>query len=66
MVANAIADQDAAGNIKPSKSKSREKIDGVAAWCDALYAETDIGLGDGRFRSNYEDEGLTFAVGAGR
>jgi phage terminase large subunit-like protein len=38
MVANAAAEEDAAGNIKPSREKSSEKIDGVAAWCDALFA----------------------------
>ncbi len=41
MVANAAADEDAAGNIKPSKEKSSERIDGVAAWCDALFAEAN-------------------------
>jgi phage terminase large subunit-like protein len=38
MVGNAVAEQDPAGNLKPSRDKSTEKIDGVAAWCDALYA----------------------------
>lgn len=38
MVANAVAEQDPAGNIKPARDKSNEKIDGVAAWCDALFA----------------------------
>ena len=37
MVANAVATMDAAGNIKPDREKSSEKIDGVAAWCDALF-----------------------------
>lgn len=36
MVANAVVEVDAAGNIKPSKARSAEKIDGIAAWCDAL------------------------------
>lgn len=31
MVANTVVEQDPAGNIKPSKSKSTEKIDGVVA-----------------------------------
>lgn len=31
MVANTVIEQDPAGNIKPSKSKSTEKIDGVVA-----------------------------------
>jgi phage terminase large subunit-like protein len=38
MVANAAAEMDAAGNVKPSRDKSGEKIDRVAAWCDALFA----------------------------
>jgi phage terminase large subunit-like protein len=38
MVGNAVAEQDAAGNIKPSKAKSADRIDGVAAWVDALFA----------------------------
>jgi phage terminase large subunit-like protein len=31
MAANTVAEQDPAGNIKPSKSKSREKIDGIVS-----------------------------------
>jgi phage terminase large subunit-like protein len=46
MVANASAAQDAAGNIKPDKDKSNERIDGVAAWVDAVYAEYDVGEPD--------------------
>jgi len=38
MVGNAVAQGDAAGNIKPDREQSGEKIDGVAAWCDALVA----------------------------
>lgn len=38
MVSNAVVEMDAAGNIKPSKDKSSEKIDGISAWCDALFA----------------------------
>ena len=38
MVANAVATEDAAGNVKPDKEKSTERIDGVSAWCDALFA----------------------------
>ena len=37
MVSNAIAAEDAAGNIKPDKANSTDRIDGVAAWCDALF-----------------------------
>lgn len=36
MVSNVVAEQDAAGNIKPSKAKSTERIDGVAALLNAL------------------------------
>ena len=46
MVANAIAAEDAAGNIKPDKGKSTERIDGVAAWCDSLVASAAGPLGD--------------------
>ena len=52
MVANAAAEEDPAGNIKPSKEKSIEKIDGVAAWCDALFAEANADLEDD-FESAY-------------
>jgi phage terminase large subunit-like protein len=38
MVANAAASQDAAGNIKPDRERSADRIDGVAAWLDALAA----------------------------
>jgi phage terminase large subunit-like protein len=37
MVANAVAEMDPAGNLKPSKPRSSERIDGVSAWCDALF-----------------------------
>lgn len=47
MVANAIAAEDAAGNIKPDKGKSIERIDGVAAWCDALVASAAGPVEDG-------------------
>ena len=36
MVANAVVEQDAAGNVKPSKAKSTEKIDGVVALIMAI------------------------------
>lgn len=35
-VSNAVVEMDAAGNIKPSKAKSTERIDGVAAMMNAL------------------------------
>lgn len=36
MVSNVAIEQDAAGNIKPSKRKSKEKIDGLVALVNAL------------------------------
>ena len=36
MASNAVADIDAAGNVKPSKAKSSEKIDGISALVTAL------------------------------
>lgn len=36
MVSNVATEQDASGNIKPSKRKSAEKIDGVVALIEAL------------------------------
>lgn len=36
MVSNTVAEEDAAGNIKPSKAKSGEKIDGLVALVMAL------------------------------
>lgn len=36
MADNLIVDQDAAGNVKPNKAKSREKIDGIVAGIMAL------------------------------
>ena len=38
MASNAVAVEDAAGNIKLSKSKGRQKIDGMAALVNALAA----------------------------
>jgi phage terminase large subunit-like protein len=36
MAGNVVAEIDAAENIKPSKKKSTEKIDGIVAWIMAL------------------------------
>jgi len=36
MVSNVTVEQDTAGNLKPSKAKSTERIDGVVAGCMAL------------------------------
>jgi len=57
MVANAAAATDPAGNIKPDREKSSEKIDGVAAWCDALFALANIERED-EFVSVYETRGI--------
>lgn len=39
MAANVQVFTDGAGNIKPDRKKSKEKIDGIAALVDALAAE---------------------------
>ncbi|MFJ4799192.1 terminase large subunit [Kitasatospora purpeofusca] len=36
MVDNLSTEQDAAGNVKPSKARAGDKIDGVSALCDAM------------------------------
>ena len=36
MAQNIVMHQDPAGNIKPDKEKSTEKIDGIVAWIMAL------------------------------
>jgi len=36
MASNTMVEIDPAGNIKPSKSKSREKIDGIVSLCMAI------------------------------
>ena len=36
MVANVTVSQDPAGNLKPDKAKSTERIDGVVAACMAI------------------------------
>jgi phage terminase large subunit-like protein len=52
---NAVAEQDAAGNIKLSKRKSRRKIDGMAALVNAVAALEATPEGG---RSIYETERL--------
>ena len=57
MAGNVAAEQDAAGNIKPSKSKSGERIDGIVAGIMALglaIAAPEQGP------SVYEQEGLVW------
>jgi phage terminase large subunit-like protein len=55
MVSNVAAEIDAAGNIKPSKKKSREKIDGVVAAIMALGLAVKA-VGDGG--SFYDDNDI--------
>jgi len=54
MADNLVVRQDAAGNVKPDKAKSREKIDGVVAGIMGL--DRAVRHGDGR--SVYEERGI--------
>jgi phage terminase large subunit-like protein len=54
-MSNVIIDQDAAGNIKPNKKKSTEKIDGVVAMVMGLASAT---IGGGVVESAYTDRGI--------
>lgn len=54
MASNVVVEQDAAGNIKPSKEKSSEKIDGVVC----LIMSIDRCLRTGDTKSIYEERGL--------
>lgn len=54
MADNVMASADPAGNIKPDKGKSREKIDGVVA----LIMGLDRALRNRRPRSVYEERGF--------
>ncbi|RYE43619.1 MAG: terminase large subunit [Hyphomicrobiales bacterium] len=56
MARNAGYDQDPAGNIKPSRAKSKEKIDGIAASVDGLAAM--LGEQGDEGPSVYEGRGL--------
>jgi len=56
MAGNVTISQDAAGNYKPDKSKSREKIDGMVALIMAL----DRALKNKEEVSVYEDRGLLY------
>jgi phage terminase large subunit-like protein len=55
-MANVVIDQDAAGNIKPNKKKSTEKIDGVVAMIMG-FARATLGAG-GITESVYDERGL--------
>lgn len=54
MMDNVVARVDAAGNIKPDKQKSREKIDGVVGLIMAL----DLALRHPEVKSIYEKRGI--------
>ena len=54
MIANTVMEEDAAGNIKPSKKKSSEKIDGTTALVSALACF----MTEGGYNSIYDDRGL--------
>lgn len=54
-MSNVIVNQDAAGNIKPNKKKSTEKIDGVVSLIVGLARAT---LAGGFSDSVYDERGL--------
>jgi phage terminase large subunit-like protein len=56
MMDNVVAEQDAAGNLKPSKARSTEKIDGVVALIMALDRATRHDPENDR--SVYEERGI--------
>ena len=49
MASNVTTEQDAAGNLKPSKKRSTERIDGIVATLMSL----------GRVAANHEDQGVS-------
>lgn len=55
MINNLAVDTDPAGNVKPNKAKSAEKIDGISAMVSAM-AEAMV---HETYRSAYEDRDLT-------
>lgn len=55
MAGNVAAEQDAEGKIKPSKKKSKEKIDGIVA---AVMALGMMMTEEGKKQSVYEERGL--------
>lgn len=61
-ITNVVAELDAAANIKPSKRKSREKIDGAVAWIMAIGASW---LGKAKGPSVYGDRGPRSLGGRG-
>ena len=57
MVSNLRMKVDASDNIKPDKSKSTEKIDGVVALIMAIGASMNSEQDD---ESSYNERGITF------
>lgn len=55
MADNMVVSMDAAGNVKPNKEKSREKIDGMVSLIMALDRAVRH---EEKPRSRYEDHGL--------
>jgi phage terminase large subunit-like protein len=58
MADNMVVSSDAAGNVKPNKAKSREKIDGIVAGIMALDRAVRH---QGKKKSVYEERGLEVA-----
>ena len=58
MAGNVVIETDAAANIKPSKKKSREKIDGIVA----LLMAMDRALRHEDESSVYDERGLNFII----
>ena len=58
MMDNIFIKSDLAGNIKPDKEKSTEKIDGVVATIMAL--DRAIRCGNDNNESVYDDKGILF------
>ncbi len=56
MAANVTVEQDANGNIKPSKAKSTERIDGITSTVIALA----LAVGAEEEGSAYDDHGVVF------
>lgn len=57
MASNVVAARDAAGNIKPDKAKSKEKIDGITAGVMATALTMEPPLGEKK-DSVYEQRGI--------
>lgn len=58
MASNVTVETDAAGNIKPSKRRSAERIDGIVATVMAIGRATLQAVGESRY---YEASGVTWA-----